>query len=196
MTTSLARLREEAAGCTDCPLYEDATQTVFGAGGAGAALMLVGEQPGDREDVEGEPFVGPAGGLLDRALADADIPRDEVFVTNVVKHFKFVRKGKRRIHQKPNAEEIAACRQWLDGELEVVEPAVVVALGATAAKSLIDRSFRVTRQHGELVDRDGRLYTGTLHPAAILRSRDDEDRRAKYTEFVQDLKTAAAAAFG
>src|SRR5437764_11768757 len=149
---TLDELRKAAAGCTDCHLYRDATQTVFGEGPDEAEVVLVGEQPGDREDIEGLPFVGPAGGLLDRALVAAGIDRSLVYVTNTVKHFKFEPRGKRRIHQKPNAEEIAACRQWIDGELNALQPKVLVCLGATAAQALLGRQFRVSKQRGERVD--------------------------------------------
>ncbi|MDP8978056.1 MAG: UdgX family uracil-DNA binding protein [Actinomycetota bacterium] len=187
----LADLREAAATCTNCALYRDATQTVFGRGPRSARLMLVGEQPGDREDLDGRPFVGPAGQLLDRGLVDAGIDRQDVYVTNIVKHFKFIRRGKRRIHQKPNAEEISACRPWLDGELAAVRPEVVVALGATAARALLGPSFRVSRQRGEVFRRDGARYTATLHPSAILRLPDDE-RGAALDDLVDDLTAAAA----
>lgn len=187
----LDSLREEAAGCTRCHLHRDATQTVFGAGPRDADLMLVGEQPGDREDLEGAPFVGPAGRLLDDALDDAGIDRDRAYVTNMVKHFKFRRQGRRRIHQKPNREEITACRPWLDSELAVVQPAVVVLLGATAATALLGSSFRVTRQRGEVVERDGFRMTATVHPSSVLRAPDDR-RQAAYDAFVADLGGVAA----
>ncbi|MDQ3611908.1 MAG: UdgX family uracil-DNA binding protein, partial [Actinomycetota bacterium] len=177
-----------------CGLYRDATQTVFGQGPGTARLMLVGEQPGDREDLAGRPFVGPSGQLLDRGLVDAGIDRQDVYVTNVVKHFKFIRRGKRRIHQKPSADEIGACRPWLDGELTAVRPEVVVALGATAAKALLGPSFRVSRQRGEVFHSDGARYTATLHPSAILRLPDGE-RDGAVGDFVDDL-TAVAALLG
>ncbi|CAN5266503.1 UdgX family uracil-DNA binding protein [soil metagenome] len=187
----LADLRDAAATCTNCGLYRDATRTVFGQGPGTARLMLVGEQPGDREDLAGRPFVGPSGQLLDRGLVDAGIDRRDVYVTNVVKHFKFIRRGKRRIHQKPSADEIGACRPWLDGELTAVRPKVVVALGATAAKALLGPSFRVSRQRGEVFHRDGARCTATLHPSAILRLPDAE-RDAAVGDFVDDLTAVAA----
>lgn len=187
----LSALRDEAARCTRCHLYQDATQTVFGAGPHDADLMLVGEQPGDQEDREGEPFVGPAGRVLDDALRDAGIDRDRSYVTNMVKHFKFKRQGKRRIHQKPNREEIVACQPWLDGEIAAVQPAVVVLLGATAATALLGSSFRVTAQRGEVFDRDGYRLTATVHPSSILRI-PDERRQAAYDDLVADLSTVAS----
>ena len=187
----LADLRDAAATCTNCGLYRDATRTVFGQGPGTARLMLVGEQPGDREDLAGRPFVGPSGQLLDRGLVDAGIDRQDVYVTNVVKHFKFIRRGKRRIHQKPSADEIGACRPWLDGELATVRPEVVVALGATAAKALLGPSFRVSRQRGEVFRFDGARCTATLHPSAILRLPDSE-RDAAVADFVDDLTGVAA----
>lgn len=190
-TASLAELAAAAAGCTNCDLYRDATQTVFGAGPADARIMIVGEQPGDAEDLTGEPFVGPSGRLLDRALVDAGIDRGTVYVTNAVKHFKFTPRGKRRIHQTPKSEEIKACRPWLDGKLVAVGPEVVVALGATAAKALLGPSFRVSVQRGEVFDRDGVRYTATLHPSALLRLRDDE-RDAAVADFTDDLRAVAA----
>ena len=186
---SLPRLREAAAGCRGCHLWEDATQTVFGEGARTAGVMLVGEQPGDQEDLAGKPFVGPAGRLLDQALEEAGIDRRQAYVTNVVKHFKWQPRGKRRIHQKPNWAEIAACRPWLDAELEVVGPDVVVCLGATAAQALIGRDFRVSRQRGELVDSPlARYVLATVHPSSILRQRDDASRQAEYAAFVEDLR--------
>jgi len=189
---SLTKLREAAAGCRACPLWKDATQTVFGEGPAKAAVVLVGEQPGDREDQEGRPFVGPAGRVLDDALADAGIDRKQVYVTNAVKHFKWTPRGKRRIHQKPNAEEIAACRPWLDAELAVVKPDVLVALGATAAQALLGRGFPVTRERGVPVDSDlAPNVVATVHPSSILRARDEAERREAYDAFVADLKVVA-----
>jgi DNA polymerase len=186
---SLPRLREAAAGCRGCHLWENATQTVFGEGARAADVMLVGEQPGDQEDLAGKPFVGPAGRLLDEALEEAGIDRRQAYVTNVVKHFKWQPRGKRRIHQKPNWTEIAACRPWLEAELEVVEPDVVVCLGATAAQALIGRDFRVSRQRGELVDSPlARYVLATVHPSSILRQRDDASREAEYAAFVEDLR--------
>jgi uracil-DNA glycosylase len=189
---TLPRLREAANGCRGCHLYEDATQTVFGAGLKRARVMMVGEQPGDREDREGAPFVGPAGRMLDRGLADAGIDRADLYVTNVVKHFKFVQRGKRRIHQTPVMEEINACRPWLDAELAQVRPEVLVCLGATAAKALLGRSFRVTQSRGQFVDSDlAPLTTATVHPSSILRARSDEEREEAYREFVADLLVIA-----
>jgi uracil-DNA glycosylase family protein len=188
MGPSLKMLRAEAAGCTRCELYKRGTQTVFGEGARHARVMLVGEQPGDQEDKTGRPFVGPAGRLLDRALEAAGIDRDEVYVTNAVKHFKWEPRGKRRIHQKPNAREIAACRPWLEAELAAVRPEVVVALGATAAKALFGAQFRVTMDRGQPV-RTPLAANGlaTVHPSAILRERDDDKRHAALREFVRDL---------
>jgi DNA polymerase len=185
-------LRKAAAGCTACHLYERATQTVFGEGPATAEVMLVGEQPGDREDIEGHPFVGPAGRLLDTALDEAGIDRRKVYVTNVVKHFKWAPKGKRRIHQKPNAEEIRACRPWLDAELAVVRPQVLVCLGATAAQAIIGRTFRVTQHRGEIIETELEpLVTATVHPSSILRAPDDTARGEATEAFVRDLKQVA-----
>ena len=191
---TLPRVRRAAEGCTACHLYKGATQTVFGEGLRKAKVMLVGEQPGDREDIEGHPFVGPAGKLLDRALAEAGIERSEVYITNVVKHFKYTMRGKRRIHQRPDAEEIAACRPWLDAELELVQPHVLVCLGATAAKALLGPSFKVTRQRAEFVESDlAPLATGTVHPSSILRAPDDESRQRAYRDFVEDMRVIAGA---
>jgi uracil-DNA glycosylase family protein len=188
---TLASLRRAAAGCTACPLYRTGTQTVFGEGARRSEVMLVGEQPGDREDVEGRPFVGPAGRLLDEALEEAGIDRGTAYVTNVVKHFKWQPRGKRRIHQKPNAGEIAACRPWLDAELAVVQPRALVLLGATAAQALLGRSFRVTQQRGNPVESElAPLVTATVHPSSILRAR-DEDRSTERAAFVADLKRVA-----
>jgi uracil-DNA glycosylase len=184
-------LRAEAAGCKACDLWKTGTQTVFGEGARDAEVMLVGEQPGDREDIEGRPFVGPAGRLLDDALEQAGIDRDRVYITNVVKHFKWRPRGKRRIHQKPNLEEVSACRPWLEGELAAVRPRVLVCLGATAAQALLGRQFRVTRQRGEFVDSPlAERVTATVHPSSILRT-DDEDRAAAMADLVEDLKIVA-----
>jgi uracil-DNA glycosylase family protein len=189
----LATLKTEAARCTACDLYKIGTQTVFGEGSADADVMLVGEQPGDREDLEGRPFVGPAGKLLDRALEGAGIDRDKVYVTNVVKHFKWKPRGKRRIHQKPNAEEISACRRWLDAELAAVQPRVIVCLGATAAQALIGRKFSVTQERGEFVESPhAPLMTATVHPSSILRARDDAARHTAMDDFIEDLRKVAA----
>ena len=176
----LEELRKTAATCTACDLYRNATQTVFGKGLTRSQVMLVGEQPGDKEDVEGEPFVGPAGRLLDEALVAAGIDRDEAYVTNVVKHFKFEQRGKRRIHKKPNMAEITACRPWLEAEIEVVGPTALVCLGATAAQALLGRTFRVTQHRGEFVESDlAPLVTATIHPSAILRAADEREVEMK-----------------
>ena len=189
---SLPKLREAAASCTACPLHETGTQTVFGEGTSKADVVFVGEQPGDQEDLQGKPFVGPAGKLLDKALEDAGIDRSQVYVTNVVKHFKWQARGKRRIHQKPNWSEIAACRPWLEAELDVIEPRVLVCLGATAAQALLGRDFRVSRQRGELVESDlAENVIATVHPSSILRA-DDETREQEYRELVRDLEKVAA----
>jgi uracil-DNA glycosylase len=186
---SLPRLREAAAGCRACPLWKTGTQTVFGEGAAKAEVVFVGEQPGDQEDRDGRPFVGPAGGVFDDALADAGIDRRRSYVTNAVKHFKWEPRGKRRIHQKPNAEELAACRPWLDAELSVLRPQVLVALGATAAQALLGRSFRVTKQRGVPVDSDlAPTVLATVHPSSILRAPDETARREAYDAFVADLR--------
>jgi uracil-DNA glycosylase family protein len=188
---SIPKLKEAAAGCTACPLHETGTQTVFGEGTSKAEVVFVGEQPGDQEDLQGKPFVGPAGKLLDKALVEAGIDRSKVYVTNVVKHFKWQARGKRRIHQKPNWSEIAACRPWLEAELEVVEPRVLVCLGATAAQALLGRDFRVSRQRGEPVDSDlAEHVLATVHPSSILRA-DEDQRELEYRAFVDDLKTVA-----
>jgi uracil-DNA glycosylase len=188
----LRNLREAAAGCRACPLWKRGTQTVFGAGRRSAKVMLVGEQPGDREDREGKPFVGPAGHVLDEALAEAGIDRGDAYVTNVVKHFKWIPRGKRRIHQRPNAEEITACRPWLEAELQVVKPRVMVCLGATAAKALLGSDFRVTRDRGKLVESDlAPIATGTVHPSSILRIDDADERRVARDELADDLREVA-----
>jgi uracil-DNA glycosylase len=184
---TLKSLREAAECCTACPLYKDATQTVFGEGLKRARLMLVGEQPGDREDIEGHPFVGPAGRILDQALEQAKIERDDAYVTNVVKHFKWKPKGKRRIHQTPKAEEIKACAPWLEAELDVVDPEVMVCLGATAVRALIGTKAGVMKDHGEFLESKlGRTAMPTLHPSAILRA-DPEDRDDAMALLVGDL---------
>jgi DNA polymerase len=187
---SLKKLRESAAGCKACPLWRTGTQTVFGEGSPRSQVMFVGEQPGDHEDRTGHPFVGPAGQLLDRALEEAGIDRSLAYVTNVVKHFKWKAQGKRRIHQKPNWAEVAACIPWLDAELAVVKPNVLVCLGATAAQALLGRQFRVTQHRGEPVPSDlAPVVIATVHPSSILRA---EDREAQFAHFVSDLKTVAA----
>jgi DNA polymerase len=188
---SLAELRATAADCRNCELYRNATQTVFGEGPSDADVVMVGEQPGDSEDLEGRPFVGPAGRVLDRALGEAGIERERVYVTNAVKHFKWRPRGKRRIHTTPSAGEIRACRPWLDGELAAIDPTVVVCLGATAAKALLGPSFRVTQQRGQLMTVGGRLITATVHPSSILRVPEDQ-REVAYADFVADLTAIAA----
>jgi uracil-DNA glycosylase len=186
-------LREAVQGCRGCSLYKDATQAVFGEGGRGAAIMLIGEQPGDSEDLAGRPFVGPAGRLLDEALEAAGIPRAEAYVTNVVKHFKFTRRGKRRIHSKPTRAEQEACKPWLGAELEVVKPSIVVLLGATAAQALLGPKFKVTAQRGTLIDSPlARFVLATVHPSSVLRAPDDEQRRAARAAFFADLAVAGA----
>jgi len=193
MPESLNALREAAAECRACPLWQTGTQTVFGEGAAGSVVMFVGEQPGDREDREGRPFVGPAGRVFDEGLAAAGIDRELAYVTNAVKHFKWQARGKRRIHAKPAWSELAACRPWLDAELAVVRPKVLVCLGATAAQSLLGRQFRVTRQRGEWIESDlAEHVTATIHPSSILRQRDDESRHAEMESFVRDLRKVAA----
>ncbi len=189
----LTSLRKAAARCEGCPLYKQATQTVFGEGPRGAKMILVGEQPGDREDMEGKPFVGPAGRLLDQCLGEAGIDRDAVYVTNAVKHFKWEPRGKRRIHKKPSLREIAACRPWFDAELAAVKPELIVCLGATAAQALLGSTFRVTQHRGEVLTA-AKLppVLATLHPSSILRAPDDASRHQAHAEFVKDLRTAAA----
>jgi len=189
---TVERLREAAAGCKGCDLWSNATQTVFGEGSEHAKLMLVGEQPGDHEDVEGKPFVGPAGRLLDTALERAAIPRANVYLTNVVKHFKWVRRGKRRLHEKPNSQEVRACRPWLDAEVKTVQPRLVVLLGATAAQAVLGPTVRVTRQRGQVVNTPlGVQGLATVHPSSILRAPDDDSRREAMDAFVEDLRVAA-----
>jgi uracil-DNA glycosylase family protein len=186
---SLRALRQAAAECRGCPLWRDATQTVFGAGPRKARLMLVGEQPGDREDIEGEPFVGPAGEMLARALQSAEIARDEVYLTNAVKHFKWRARGKRRLHQTPRAGEVAACKPWLEAELDSVRPVALLALGATAAKSLYGPSVRVTRDRGRLIESPLVAVAAlTVHPSAILRLREHEEREQALDGLVEDLR--------
>lgn len=189
---TLKNLADEEAACRRCPLYRNATQVVPGEGPARARLMLVGEQPGDREDIEGKPFVGPAGRLLGEALADADIEPGKVFITNAVKHFKFEMRGKRRLHKRPDAGEIEACRWWLDIERRIVKPRVTVALGATAARSLLRKSVTIKSVRGKalLLDGGGSLFV-TVHPSSLLRMPDPEAKEAAYREFVKDLKSAA-----
>jgi uracil-DNA glycosylase len=189
---TLEKLRKTAAGCTACPLWRTGTQTVFGEGARESEVMFVGEQPGDQEDLQGRPFVGPAGRVLDDAMLEAGIDRTKAYVTNAVKHFKWEPRGKRRIHQKPNRAELAACRPWLDAELEVVKPLVLVALGSTAAQSLLGRQFRVTRERGVLVESDlAPTVLATVHPSSILRAPDEQARRQAQADFVADLRTVA-----
>jgi DNA polymerase len=190
---SLTSLRDEAAGCRACHLWKDATQTVFGEGPARAPIMLVGEQPGDKEDLAGKPFVGPAGQILDRALKEAGIDRGKVYVTNAVKHFKFVPRGKIRLHQKPNTPEIRACRQWYERELAVINPALVVAMGTTAAQSVFGKITPINKNRGRLIDMDdGRKALVTVHPSYLLRLPDADAKAREYERFVDDLKIAAA----
>ncbi len=190
-TASLGALREAAGHCTACHLYKRATQTVFGEGPKGATMMLVGEQPGDYEDVAGKPFVGPAGKIMDRALEEAGIDRSQVYVTNAVKHFKWEPRGKRRIHQKPNSREIAACRPWLEAELRIVKPKLVVAMGATAAQTIFGPSFRVTRERGKLLSSKlAPRVLATVHPSSLLRQPDEASREREYKLFVADLRAA------
>jgi uracil-DNA glycosylase len=191
---SLPALRAAAAGCRACPLWERGTQTVFGAGAPLAEVMLVGEQPGNDEDRAGVPFVGPAGRLLDRALAAAGLDRQRAYVTNAVKHFKWEARGKRRIHQKPSAGEVRACRPWLEAEIRVVQPRAIVCLGATAARALLGPGFRVTERRGELVSSPlAPIVMATVHPSSILRAPDDATRRVELERLVEDLAALAAA---
>jgi uracil-DNA glycosylase len=190
---TLASVRAVAAGCKACDLYKKGTQTVFGEGPQRSVIMLVGEQPGDAEDLAGHPFVGPAGRLLDRALEEAGIDRRRVYVTNVVKHFKWEPRGKRRIHAKPNAGEIGACRPWLETEIALVKPRVLVCLGATAAQALLGKTFKVSKQRGTIVASSlAPIVTATIHPSSILRAPDEEGRREEMRRFVEDLKKVAA----
>ncbi|MGI8563637.1 MAG: UdgX family uracil-DNA binding protein [Candidatus Dormibacter sp.] len=193
----LPRLRAAARGCRACDLWQNATQTVFGEGEPAARLLLVGEQPGDHEDREGRPFVGPSGALLDRALEEVGIARPDAYVTNAVKHFKWVPRGKRRLHQKPNAAEIGACAPWLEAEVAAVRPQLLVALGATAAQALFGRSFRVLAQRGQMLSTVlGLPGLGTVHPSSILRAPDEEAYRLAYQAFVKDLRVAATVISG
>jgi uracil-DNA glycosylase family protein len=188
---SLKKLREAAVGCKACPLWKTGTQTVFGEGSASAEVVFVGEQPGDQEDLASKPFVGPAGRLLDTALYEAGIDRKRAYVTNVVKHFKWQPRGKRRIHQKPNSAEVAACRPWLDAELSVLKPKVLVCLGATAAQALLGRQFRVSKDRGVPVESElAPVVMATVHPSSILRS---DDREQEMAMFVEDLRRVAQA---
>jgi uracil-DNA glycosylase family protein len=186
----IENLRREAASCQACPLWKDATQTVFGEGPGDAEIIFVGEQPGDQEDSEGRPFVGPAGRLLDKALAEAGVDRRRIYVTNAVKHFKFEPRGKRRLHKRPNASEIKICRHWLFDEIEAIRPGLVVALGATAALSLAGRALRVQTNRGAILNMENglRMFV-TIHPSALLRLRDEEEKRSGYASFVNDLRS-------
>jgi DNA polymerase len=190
---TLPSLRRAARDCKGCRLFERATQTVFGEGPADARLILVGEQPGDAEDREGRPFVGSAGKLLDRAIKDANLDRSEIYVTNAVKHFKWEERGKRRIHKKPNAEEINACRPWLEAEIAVIKPQVIGCLGATAAQSLMGRSFRVTVDRGKFFESSlGPYLVATVHPSSLLRITQEDERHREYGRFVKDLEAIGA----
>jgi DNA polymerase len=191
---TIVNVRAAATGCRACDLWKRGTQTVFGSGRPDARIMFVGEQPGDQEDLAGLPFVGPAGRMLDRALAEAGIDRRAVYVTNVVKHFKWEPRGKRRIHKKPNAAEIAACRPWLETEIQLIRPRAIVCLGATAAQALLGRDFRLTAHRGEILASSlAPIVTATLHPSSLLREPDEEARRAAIVRFIADLRTVARA---
>ena len=191
---TLNKLRAAAAECTGCDLYKFGTQTVFGEGKSSSLIMFIGEQPGDKEDLTGRPFVGPAGALLDKALEEAGIDRSKVYVTNAVKHFKWEPRGKRRIHKKPNSMEITACRPWLDAELKVVKPRAIICLGSTAAQAVISPKFRVSVQRGQFVKSDlAEFVTATVHPSSILRAPSDEARRLERARFVDDLRKIRAA---
>jgi uracil-DNA glycosylase len=186
---TISKLQSAAADCRACDLWKSGTQTVFGEGRSAARVMLVGEQPGDQEDIQGRPFVGPAGRILDKALEEAGIDRKEVYVTNAVKHFKWEPRGKRRIHKKPNSMEITACKPWIEAEIEVVKPEVIVCLGATAAQALLGREFKVTTQRGVWIESPlAPFVTATVHPSSLLRAPDDETRRLETKRFIADLK--------
>jgi uracil-DNA glycosylase family protein len=186
---TLESLRAAARSCKGCDLYKNATQTVFGEGPKDASVMLVGEQPGDMEDRQGHPFVGPAGRLLDKALAEARIPRDEVYITNAVKHFKWIQRGKRRLHQKPSIRQVVACKSWLEAEIEVVHPKVIVCLGATAALSMVGRTVRITQERGKFFDTDsGAAVFITIHPSSIYRLREKDEQEKEYRRFVAEMK--------
>lgn len=187
--SNLSHLREAAQACQGCELYARATQAVFGEGPTSSRVMFVGEQPGDGEDRQGHPFVGPAGGLLNRALEEAAIDRSEVYVTNAVKHFKYEERGKRRLHKKPSISEIKACRPWLEAEVALIRPEVIVCLGATAAQSILGREYRLSKERGKFVEHPwAPLVTSTIHPSAVLRAQSDEQRHSEYQGFVADLK--------
>jgi DNA polymerase len=189
---SLASVRADARDCRACDLWKTGTQTVFGEGARRAELMLIGEQPGDQEDLAGHPFVGPAGKLLDHALEEAGIDRAAVYLTNAVKHFKWEPRGKRRIHKKPNTAEVSACRPWLDAELALVKPRAVICLGATASQALLGRTFKVTAHRGEFIESDiAAIVLATVHPSSLLRAPDDETRRRETARFIDDLRMVA-----
>jgi len=186
---TLKTLRDAARSCKGCDLYKNATQTVFGEGPEGASLVFVGEQPGDQEDRQGRPFVGPAGRLLNKALAEAGIPRDRVYVTNAVKHFKWIWRGKRRLHQKPSIRQVMACRPWLEAELEVVRPKIVVCLGATAVQSVLGKPVLITKERGKFIESDsGRVTFITIHPSAIYRRREKDEQEKEYRRFASEMK--------
>jgi uracil-DNA glycosylase len=186
---TLESLRAAARSCKGCDLYKNATQTVFGEGPKDATVMLVGEQPGDLEDRQGHPFVGPAGRLLDKALAEARIPRDEVYITNAVKHFRWIQRGKRRLHQKPSIRQVVACRPWLEAEIEVVHPKVIVCLGATAALSMVGRTVRITQERGKFLKTDsGHAVFITIHPSSIYRLHEKGEQQKEYRRFVAEIK--------
>jgi DNA polymerase len=190
--SSIEKLRSAAASCRGCELWRDATQTVFGEGAEHARLMLVGEQPGDQEDTQGHPFVGPAGRVLDQALDEAGIDRGRVYLTNAVKHFRFTRRGKRRLHEKPNAAQVRACRPWLEAEIQLVRPRLIVLLGATAAQAVMGPAFRVSKQRGEVMDSPfGVPVLATVHPSSVLRSVDEASRDAAMSSLIADLVVAA-----
>ena len=187
---TLESLRAAARSCEGCDLYKNATQTVFGEGPKDASVMLVGEQPGDMEDRQGRPFVGPAGRLLDKALAEAHIPRDEVYITNAVKHFKWIQRGKRRLHQKPLIRQVVACKPWLEAEIQAMHPKVVVCLGATAAQSIMGRIVRITQERGKFLDGDsGAGVFVTIHPSSIYRLREKDEQEKEFRRFVAEMKT-------
>ena len=189
---SISELAKQAEDCKNCDLWKSGTQTVFGEGSSRAKIMMIGEQPGNQEDIEGKPFVGPAGKLLDKLLEEAGVDRKKVNVTNAVKHFKWEPRGKRRIHKKPNAQEIVACRSWLDAEMAVIKPQVIVCLGATAAQAILGKAFRVTQHRGEFVESPLASHVmATVHPSAILRAPDENERHAQERLFVEDMKKIA-----
>src|SRR5947208_101113 len=194
-TSNLTEVRDASRHCTACHLHKRATQTVFGEGPKSASIMMVGEQPGDSEDVAGKPFVGPAGKIMDQALEEAGIDRKQVYVTNAVKHFKWEPRGKRRIHQKPNSREVAACRPWLEAELRLVKPKLLVVLGSTAGQAIFGPSFRVTRERGKVLSsKFAPKVVATVHPSSLLRQPDEESRHREYKKFVADLRVAVKAA--